>query len=99
MPCRWTKLPDGTVVHVNMGRGRAKKCIHCGRAADKLCDGPLPDGTVHRRRTSVAGADTTCSKPICGRCAIHVAPDSDYCRDHRQAALDHAARLRGQEAL
>lgn len=58
-------------------------CQECHqRPATKLCDGPLPKGVVHRR-SLIPGADKTCSKPLCARCAIHVPPDHDYCIDHK----------------
>lgn len=46
---------DGTIVHINFGRGRnqrVKPCYVCLGFAMQLCDWRLPDGT-------------TCSAPIC----------------------------------
>jgi hypothetical protein len=58
------------------------KCQECWtRNATLLCDGPLPAGVVHRR-SSIPGADKTCSKPICALCATNAGPNEDYCKDH-----------------
>lgn len=38
MACYWTKLPDGTAVHVNLGRQRRKRCAVCGSSATRECD-------------------------------------------------------------
>ena len=63
-------------------RGRGKSlglCRECKQAeATQLCDGPLPAGIIHRR-SAVAGGDTTCSLPLCRRCAHHVGADRDLC--------------------
>ena len=78
MPC---DVRDNEII-CSRGRRKLGKCGECFvRDATLLCDGPLPSGVVHRR-SSIAGADTTCSKPLCRECATHVAPDADYCRDH-----------------
>lgn len=64
------------------GRQSLGLCEQCRQAeATVLCDGPLPAGIIHRR-SSIAGADTTCSHRLCRRCAHHVTPDHDYCAEH-----------------
>jgi hypothetical protein len=71
--------PVGNTIICSRG-GRAK-CQECGiREGTLLCDGPLPAGIVHRR-SSVPGADKTCSKRICPTCATST-PTGDYCKDH-----------------
>lgn len=47
---------------------KRKTCFYCGRPSDKLCDFPVGGGT--------------CDKPMCGMCAVHVPPDTDYCKGH-----------------
>lgn len=62
-------------------RGGLGLCPFCRMAeATLLCDGPLPEGILHRR-SSVPGASTTCSAPICRRCANHRPGESetDFC--------------------
>ena len=72
--CRHVELPGGGFAIV-CGRGtRQKRCTHCGRPSDKLCDFPL-SGKL---------AGKTCDRPICQKCAMHVDPDLDYCRPHAE---------------
>ena len=46
MPCEWYKMADGTVVHINRGRGASKRleCKFChetySESKGKLCDFP-----------------------------------------------------------
>ena len=76
-PCHWMNI-NGTVVHLNMTKRRAKKCGQCGRPSTKLCDGIVsqpeavaPEQITHKR---------TCDKPLCDNCAHHVpGKDLDYC--------------------
>lgn len=74
MPCKWIRLPDGTVAHLNMGPERARKCSVCGvKVRDcKLCDFPI-------------GGGKTCDAVLCSRCASHRPPDTDYCPAHAQS--------------
>jgi len=68
-------------------------CAECRRPqADLLCDGPLPAGVVHRR-SSVSGADTTCSRPICRVCTTRTEDGRDFCGlSACQAAAQEADR-------
>ncbi len=73
------------------GRGGRRQslglCEQCRQAeATVLCDGPLPAGIIHRR-SSIVGGDTTCSRRLCRRCAVHVPPDADYCAEHAPQAV------------
>jgi len=52
-------------------RGSTRRCI-CGRPATQLCDFKLY-GAMEGK---------TCDRPICGRCATHAGPDTDYCPPH-----------------
>lgn len=73
--------PIGTIVCRRGGsrHGANQLCSKChARAGTQLCDGPLPDGMLHRR-SSVPGASTTCSVPLCPSCAHRVGPDTDLC--------------------
>lgn len=76
MPCDPVTLPGGGTAIVCSRRPAPKRCVHCGARSWKLCDGPAAAGPP--------GA--TCDRSLCDRCAIHVAPDLDFCRDHRRAA-------------
>lgn len=60
MGCEWLKGPDGTTVHLNVGRGRAKKCPFCktGRVS-KECDYPIGHGK-------------TCDASMCDQCATTI---------------------------
>lgn len=73
----------GGVIFCSRGqRSRIGKCQECWvNEATVLCDGPLPRGVVHRR-SSIPGADKTCSRPLCRSCATQVG-DRDYCSEHR----------------
>jgi hypothetical protein len=53
------------------GRGQRKLCSICGRPGGKLCD-PAQGGK----------AGQTCDRSLCARCAVHRAPDTDYCPAH-----------------
>lgn len=61
------------------GRSSRKKLGKCGECwvtdATQLCDGPHP--TTRGK---------TCDKPLCRGCALHVAPDRDYCKSHKDPA-------------
>jgi len=81
MACLRVALPDGGTAIVCTMRRRRRPCVHCGKVAPFLCDGPVAPGR-------------TCSRPLCGHCRIHVPPDRDFCRAHRAAAADAAAQLR-----
>lgn len=63
MPCSWLKTPDGTVVHINHGRGGGKKkrCKFCRQdyREGKLCDFPVGHGR-------------TCDAEMCSACATTV---------------------------
>jgi hypothetical protein len=61
---------------------RLGPCQECYlQQATKLCDGPRPAGKPWRKE--IPGSDKTCSKPLCANCAVHVAPDKDFCREHK----------------
>ena len=69
--CEWWTMPDGTTVHMRMSGRPPKPCQVCGKNRHtKLCDYP----TGHGR---------TCSKLLCDTCTTHIAPDSDYCPEHK----------------
>lgn len=71
MPCE--RVGNTIVCGGRRGGKKLGKCQECWvREASKLCDGPHPE-----RRGQ------TCDKPLCSVCAAHVAPDRDYCKDHR----------------
>lgn len=69
--CDRIELPGGGFAIVCGGhRGRRKAaCVHCGRPASLLCDGPGKNGK-------------TCDRPICAACTTPGGKDIDYCRDH-----------------
>jgi hypothetical protein len=58
-PCEWLKTADGTVMHINRGRGGGKQfCKFCRRkySEGKLCDFPVGNGR-------------TCDAAMCNECA------------------------------
>jgi hypothetical protein len=74
VPCKWIRMPGGGMAHLKMSATPRKRCSVCGNlGASKLCDFEL--------------AGKTCDKPLCGRCAIHRKPDSDFCPDHTAETL------------
>jgi hypothetical protein len=76
MPCEHLKMSDGGVAIVCTARRAQKKCRLCGAQAVILCDWRDP-----------ADSDaSSCNKPLCMRCAVHVAEDVDFCPDHRAPA-------------
>lgn len=60
----------GTVAIVCGSHSRG--CKYCGQRWEKLCDYP-----VIRK-----GKPATCDIPMCGKCAVNVGRDKDYCRPH-----------------
>ena len=68
----WVDLGDGLSAHICV-RGRpARRCTFCNTGwVDKLCDFPVgPSGK-------------TCDKGMCHRCATAIAPEVDYCPNHK----------------
>ncbi len=55
------------------GGGSRKKCVTCGRTADRLCDWPV-------RRD---GKMTTCDRASCRQHSTNVSPKVDYCLVHK----------------
>lgn len=82
--CEHVKVPGGLAIICGGRRGRRPPCLHCGDPAEFECDGPPPEGS--RRKT--------CDRPLCRRCRIHVPPDRDYCKAHREQAKLAGAQLR-----
>lgn len=67
--------PEATVRPFNGvicgGRTPRRRCYHCDAfGAELQCDGP-----PRRRNTK------TCDRWLCRKCAVHVPPDFDFCRD------------------
>src|SRR3954470_1522461 len=85
MPCRWIKMPDGTVMHINAAAPRKQRCTFCGRLDHLvLCDGPraIPLDQFHLYlKLEAAGREPsfTCDVKMCSRCALHAGDDLDYC--------------------
>jgi hypothetical protein len=69
MPCYWMKLANGTVVHVNAAKRRAKKCEFCDRPSTKQCDYPLDK-------------EHTCDAFMCDYHAKPFTPNVDTCPRH-----------------
>ena len=70
MPCYDIQMPGGGVgVICTRGSGpRRRRCFHCGRLDNLLCDGPV-------------AVNKTCDRPICRGCATSGGLDVDFCRD------------------
>ncbi len=79
--CETVRLPDGTAMIVCGVRHRKPPaCAQCGRPSSRLCDGPPARGQKA----------TTCSKPLCHRCA-HAKGALDFCDAHADTPV--SARL------
>jgi hypothetical protein len=49
MPCHWHKLPDGSMVHINMAAPRKRHCAFCDCPdAKALCDWPMVKGVAFK---------------------------------------------------
>lgn len=72
MPCRTVDLGNGVRAIVCSRENRPRKCDICGRRGSKLCDFPL----------NGAKTGKTCDRSLCVKCAVHKAPDTDYCPAH-----------------
>ncbi len=77
MICETVRLPDGVAAIVCSGRGRRRKRCACGGLTVALCDYPIQ---LRDREGDVP--EKTCDKPLCTRCAVRVAKNVDYCREH-----------------
>ena len=92
MPCEWYKMADGTVVHVNRGRGGGKMqtCKFCRKQyrEGKLCDFPVGNG-----RTCDAAMCEGCSRTIgrqhtdTGAGMQRLNDTIDVCPIHREQAV------------
>jgi hypothetical protein len=78
MPCTPFKLGDGTTGIVCTRGGRRSYCSSpgCTNYSEKLCDYPV----TH------AGVAGTCDAKLCGKHAVHVGHDRDYCGPHAKLA-------------
>jgi len=56
-----------------------EKCISCGKRATKLCD--IITGHVVACGGTMQSWNTTCDKPICEKCSIHLNEYMDICPD------------------
>jgi len=67
------RMPDGSVCHVRMAKGRSRRCTVCKFQTVQVrlreCDFLLPNGK-------------TCDKLMCIDCAHHVGPNRDLCPEH-----------------
>ena len=85
MPCRPIAI-DGKVVGIACSRGRGKlpepcSTPGCARPHTKLCDYPLVPLEFGKE-------PRTCDAKLCDRCAVHVGPNTDYCRPHARLAKE-----------
>lgn len=75
MPCYPIKIGDTVGVICTRGSApKRKSCKYCGKPATLECDYPLGNGKI-------------CYAPVCPSCSVHVAPDTDYCKTHKQATV------------
>jgi hypothetical protein len=75
MACR-DIVVAGRVIGIACDRTRAKPCVECGRASNRLCDAELQGKKQGK----------TCDRAICTTCAVHVVPDKDLCHAHARVA-------------
>ena len=72
MTCTHVTLPGGLhAIVCARGHAKVKRCS-CGRVGTLLCDWKVGNGK-------------TCDKPVCDKCADHVAEDKDLCQVHSKA--------------
>jgi hypothetical protein len=69
MPCYVVDIPGGGTALVKMAAPRRKRCSICGEPGGRLCDFPV-------------GAGKTCDASLCGRCAVPIRKDVEYCPTH-----------------
>lgn len=77
MPCQTIQLPGGgyAIVRTSGRRSRPTVCQFCKvRFITKLCDKKVGASLFHTR---------TCDAGMCDECATNVAPEVDYCPDHK----------------
>jgi hypothetical protein len=81
------KEPAYVIVCTRKGGG-ARKCTSCQAFAYdvRLCGFPLHG----------AKSGQTCSRVVCTRCAVHVAPTLDYCPAHGRAHAAHGKERDGR---
>lgn len=73
MTCRPLNFGNGVT---GWACSRGERCKECGGRAIKLCDYPLAGRKVGK----------TCDAKLCGRCAVNVGPDRDYCPAHSRVS-------------
>ena len=56
-----------------------EKCISCGKQATQLCD--IVTGVYFSCGNKLSVGNTTCDKPICKKCSIHLNEHMDICPD------------------
>jgi hypothetical protein len=82
MPCLVVDVPGGGRAIVKLAAPRRKFCPFCKagvkRYVTKLCDYPLPFDPKQ-----------TCDAGMCDRHAFSVAPNVDYCPNHKPAEASH----------
>lgn len=88
MPCNIVDIPGGGRAIVCTRARRTKPCDICHRPGGKLCDYPL--------RGTKAGK--TCDRSLCAKCAVHRAPDTDYCPTHAAMIDAEEAEHRADDA-
>lgn len=87
MSCRSIVNAEGEVIGIACTRG-AIRC-ECGSASSKLCDFPLKG----------AKAGKTCDRRICGRCAVVMGPNKDYCPAHARSKPEEKPMVRERFAV
>ena len=85
MPCEHRNLGGGSFAIICTRGNRQKPCQYCGHPSSKLCDFKLAG----------AKAGRTCDVPMCEKCAMHIPPDTDFCKSH--AAIMKAREAAGAE--
>lgn len=82
MTCRTVQVDGVTAIVCSRGQ-RPKKCTCCAQmSATLLCDWTVSSGT--------------CDKAVCTRCATHVGPNRDLCRQHAIAWAERHAQPTGE---
>lgn len=76
MACEWIKLPDGTIVHLNLGKKR-----HACRSLCRFCR--KPNHWISLMCDFPVGHGKTCDAGMCSECSTNVRKGIDYCPIHK----------------
>ena len=102
MGCEWLQMPDGSIAHLNTGRGRGPKrhCKFCHHDyyGGKLCDFPIGNGKTCDAEMCDGCARTLGSQATdIGRGVKKLGDTIDVCPIHRGRASVQGGKLKAIE--